>query len=179
MSVADIFGTLSAGGTLCPANSEYSKIFPGRFIAKKKINYLICVPSLIDVIDYSGDMKKKNFTSIKKVFFCGEPLLKKHVKNLFKVNRNIKIINSYGPTEATVSCTKKLIVKSDLEKNNISSLPLGKAISGMKIRLLNDGKYAKKSGEIVIFGKQACKWILKQKGKCKKVFFFKKRRAIF
>ena len=69
LSVADIFGTLSAGGTLCPANSEYSKIFPGRFIAKKKINYLICVPSLIDVIDYSGDMKKKNFTSIKKSFF--------------------------------------------------------------------------------------------------------------
>ena len=49
------------------------------------------------------------------------------------------------PTELNSIMYKKTdSKKSDLEKNNISSLPLGKAISGMKIRLLNDGKYAKK-----------------------------------
>ena len=179
LSVADIYGTLCSGGTLCPANTEYSKIFPGRFIAQKKINYLVCVPSLIDVINNSGDLKKKNLSSVKNIFFCGEPLLNNHVKNLFKVNKKIKIINSYGPTEATVSCTKKLIVASDLKKNNFSSMPLGKPINGMKIKLLDKDKYSKKNGEIVIFGKQVAMGYLNKKENIKKFFFSKKEGTYF
>lgn len=179
LSVADIYGTLCSGGTLCPANSNYSKVFPGRFLAQKKISCIVCVPSLIDIINNSGDLKIKNFSSIKKVFFCGEPLLKKHAKNLFRVNKKIKIINSYGPTEATVSCTKKLITPTDLKKNKFNSLPLGKPIDGVKIRLLNNNKYSKKEGEIVIFGKQVAMGYLNEKENKNKFFISKKEGAYF
>ena len=68
LSVADIYGTLCSGGTLIPAKTIYDKLFPGRFIKDKKINFLVCVPSLIDVIKNSSGLTKKNFTSLKSIF---------------------------------------------------------------------------------------------------------------
>ena len=49
----------------------------------------------------------------------------------------------------------------------------------MKIRLLNDGKYAKKSGEIVIFGKQVASGYLNKKENAKKFFFSRKEGPYF
>jgi len=178
LSVADIFGTLCSGGTLCPADTMFSKTFPGRFIKNKKINFLICVPSLIDVIKNSGDLNGKNLISLKGVFFCGEPLLKNHVQSIFKVKKNIKIINSYGPTEATVSCTKKDVNIKSLRNNNFNSISIGKAIFGTKIELRNNGKLSKKEGEITIFGKQVAQGYLKKKENTGK-FFFSNKRGVF
>ena len=50
----------------------------------------------------SSDLTKNNLRSLKSIF-CGEALLKSQVENIFKVKKNIRIINAYGPTEATVS----------------------------------------------------------------------------
>ena len=83
LSVADIYGTLCSGGTLCPVDNNFSKIFPGRFIKNKKINFLVCVPSLIDIIRNSNDLNKQNFKLLKRIFFCGEPLLKSQVRDIF------------------------------------------------------------------------------------------------
>ena len=179
LSVADIFGTLCSGGTLCPADTMFSKTFPGRFIKNKKINFLICVPSLIDVIKNSGDLNKKNLLSLKGVFFCGEPLLKNHVQSIFKVKKNIKIINSYGPTEATVSCTKKDVNIKNFKNNNFNSISIGKAILGTKIELRNNGKLSKKEGEIIIFGKQVALGYLNRKENIGKFFFSNKRGVYF
>lgn len=179
LSVADIFGTLCAGGTLYPSNNQYYKIFPGRLIREKKISTLICVPSLVDVIINSGDLNKETFSSVKKIFFCGEPLLKAQVNNLFKVNKKIKIINAYGPTETTVSCTKKTITLNNLKKINSNTMPLGKAINGMKIKLLNNDKFSKQSGEIIIYGKQVGEGYLNKNENINKFFFPKNRISFF
>ena len=104
------------GGTLCPVDNNFSKIFPGRFIKNKKINFLVCVPSLIDIIRNSNDLNKKNLKLLKRIFFCGEPLLKSQVRDIFKAKKSLEIINAYGPTEATVSCTYKKITQKNLIK---------------------------------------------------------------
>ena len=119
---------------------------PGRFIKDKKINLLVCVPSLIDVIKSSSDLTKKNLKSLKTIFFCGEALLKTQVESIFKVkkNRDIRIINAYGPTETTVSCTKKEVSFQDLNNKKFHSVSIGKAIPGMKIKLLDGAKFSQK-----------------------------------
>ena len=179
LSVADIYGTLFSGGTLCPAYSIYSKTFPGRFIQSKRINYLVCVPSLIDIIKNSNDLNKKNLTSLKRVFFCGEPLLKSHVQGLFKAKSNLEIINSYGPTEATVSCTYKKVTKNNLKTNIHQSISIGKPIKGTKIKLMYDGDFSSKRGEIIIYGKQVADGYLNTKDNKKKFFFSKRDGASF
>jgi len=178
LSVADIFGTLCSGGTLCPADTMFSKTFPGRFIKRKKINFLVCVPSLIDVIKNSKDLTKKNLISLKSIFFCGEPLLKTHVISLFKVKDKIKLINSYGPTEATVSCTKKEVKPNNLKNNKFHSISIGSAIPGMKIKLWENGKFSTSKGEIIIYGKQVAEGYL-DKNENKNKFIFSKKYGVF
>ena len=174
LSVADIYGTLCSGGTLIPAKTMYDKLFPGRFIKDKKINFLVCVPSLIDVIKNSSGLTKKNFTSLKSIFFCGEPLLKSQVKSILKVKKNIRIINAYGPTETTVSCTHKEVSSKDLKNNEFHSISIGKPIPGTKIKLLDNGKFSKKKGEIIIYGNQVAEGYLNKKDN-KNKFYLKKK----
>ena len=90
LSVIDIYGTLCSGGTLCPADTIYTKSFPV-VLVKIKINFIVCVPSLIDVFKNSSGLTKNNFSKVK-VFFCGEPLLKRQVKDLFKIKKKLRII---------------------------------------------------------------------------------------
>ena len=174
LSVADIYGTLCSGGTLCPADTVFSKTFPGRFIKNKKINHLVCVPSLIDVIKNSNDLNQKNIRSLKRVFFCGEPLLKRHVQSLYDAKKMIEIINSYGPTEATVSCTYKKIDLKTLKRNLYESISIGKPIPGMKIKLIENGKFSSRKGEIVIYGKQVGDGYLNKRDNSNKFLFSKK-----
>ena len=94
------------------------------------------MPSLIDIIRSSKDLNSKNFKLLKRIFFCGEPLLKSHVKDIFKAKKNLEIINAYGPTEATVSCTYKKITSKNLIKNIGQSISIGKTIKGMKIKFI-------------------------------------------
>ena len=47
-------------------------------------------------------------------------------------------------TEATVSCTYKEVHFKDLKNKKFHSISIGKPIPGMKIKLLNNGKFLKK-----------------------------------
>jgi len=179
LSVADIYGTLCSGGTLIPAITVYDKLFPGRFIKNKKINFLVCVPSLIDVIKSSSDLTAKNLKSLKSIFFCGEALLRSHVENIFKAKKKIRIINAYGPTEATVSCTYKEVRYEDLNNKKFHSISIGAPIPGMKIKLLDQGKFSKKKGEIIIYGNQLAQGYLDKKDNKDKFFFSKKKSVYF
>ena len=179
LSVADIYGTLSSGGTLVPAKTIYDKLFPGRFIRNHKINFLVCVPSLIDVIKNSSELTKQNLKSLKSIFFCGEALLKTQVKSIFKVKRNLRIINAYGPTEATVSCTYKEVNFKDLNDKKFHSISIGSAIPGTKIKLLDNGKFSKNKGEIIIYGNQVAEGYLNKKENKNKFFLSKKNKSYF
>lgn len=179
LSVADIYGTLCSGGTLIPVKTAYDKLFPGRFIKDKKIDLLVCVPSLIDVIKSSSDLTKKNLKSLKTIFFCGEALLKTQVESIFKVKKDIRIINAYGPTETTVSCTKKEVRFQDLNNKKFHSVSIGKAIPGMKIKLLDGVKFSQKRGEVIIYGKQVSDGYLDKKENKDKFFFQNKKKPYY
>tara|TARA_A100000164_G_C21941023_1_gene790713 strand:+ start:2608 stop:4029 length:1422 start_codon:yes stop_codon:yes gene_type:complete len=151
LSVADIFGTLCNGGELYPIQNSYDKLFLGKFIKENNISHWVSVPSAIDLIFSDSKLQKQDFKSLKKMFFCGEILKKMHLEKIFKSNSNVKVINSYGPTEATVSCTSLSLNNKNYKKFCRPSVSFGKPIKNMKIGFLNRKK---KQGELFISGPQ-------------------------
>lgn len=179
LSVADIYGSICSGGTLV-LPSNYDKIFPGEYINHNKISHLVCVPSLINVIKNSGQLKQNYLKSLKKVFFCGEPLLAEHLSSLFKANKNIKVINAYGPTEATVSCTSIDLNKKNYRFYSKYSMSIGRPITGTKIYLHKNNKISLSEGEIIISGKQVAEGYVKNYLENEKKFvMFKNKKSFF
>ena len=152
LSVADIYGTICSGGTLFPIKSVYDKLFLNRFIKVNKLTHWISVPSAIDLICNNKFFKKKDLSNLKKMFFCGEILKKIHLDKIFRRNRDIKVINSYGPTEATVSCTAIKLNNSNYNKYSKPTVSIGRAIKNINIGLTN--KTTKNMGELFISGPQ-------------------------
>lgn len=170
LSVADIFLSLCSGSKL--VIPEYiDKLFPARWFLKQKINHIVCTPSTIDLIISSKQLTKKNLKYIKSIFFCGEPLYNRQVKKLLNINKDIKIINAYGPTEATCSMTYADINNKTYFNKQNDIVPIGKCIPGMKIIFNYKFNYNnKKIGEILISGKQLSSGYYKQEKLTKEKF---------
>lgn len=152
LSVADIYGTICSGGTLFPIKDEYDKLFLNRFIRTNKLTHWISVPSAVDLICDNQFFKKKDLSTIKKMFFCGEILKKIHLETIFSAKKNIKVMNTYGPTEATVSCTEIILNSSNFRNYCKPTVSIGKVIKNMAIGLTN--KTNKYEGELFIKGPQ-------------------------
>ena len=176
LSVADIFATLCGGGTLIPAYNKYYEMYPARFIEDFKITHLVCVPSYIDLMINSGDLNSKTMRSLESIFFCGEPLMKYHVNSIFNAKKRIKIMNAYGPTEATCSCTYKILTNSNFKKSVYTSMSIGKPIPGTRIILKKNNKENKSEGEIFIRSKQVGDGYINKDANHNKFFFKNKFR---
>ncbi len=149
LSVMEIFGAFASGSTLCPIQDKYYKTYPLEFIKKYNIDCWISVPSVVDLMM----LDSKNFkyiSSLKNIFFCGEPLLKKHLDFLYLKNDKINVFNTYGPTEFTVSCSEIKLNKSNYKNKILNSVSVGKPINGTKF--LIKGNFNK--GELLISGDQ-------------------------
>lgn len=153
LSVIDIYSTLCSGGALVPYNDQLDKLFPLKKIEKHKINIWVSVPSVVDLMIKLSKVKKVKLGSLEVMFFCGEQLLKSHLDFIFGLSNTVKVINSYGPTEATVSCTELILHKDNYKKYcHEGSVSIGKPISGMKLSLENSE--IESEGEIMIQGIQ-------------------------
>lgn len=152
LSVADIFGTLFSFGTLIPFKKKLDFFNISEILKKNHVSHLICVPSIAEIIlSEEKNNEKHCLKKIKKIFFCGEVLKKITLKKIFKINENINVINAYGPTEATVSCTSKNLNYSNYKKFCNPTASFGKPIKDMKIYL---DKPKNDIGELIIEGIQ-------------------------
>lgn len=170
LSVADIYLSAITSNQLIIAKDNLDNLFPGDFIKKNKINHLTCTPSLINLIDNANQLKSSFLKSLKTIFFCGEPLTFTSLKKIFNVMPNIKIYNTYGPTEATVSMTNLVLNNKNYKKYHNKFISIGKPIKNMNIILFKNNKIDKKKGEILISGPQLASGYFKDKKETKKKF---------
>ena len=170
LSVVDIFSTILSGSKLYVPKNLFFRNFPGLFIKKFSITHAVFVPSFIDLIENASQLNKKYLKSLKKIFFCGEPLYKHQLTKLFKANPNLEIINAYGPTEATVSCTKIKLNFRNYRKHCFETVCIGKPIRGIKLFLTNKFIENKEFKEILLGGKQVFNGYLNDPNLNKKKF---------
>lgn len=143
-SVAGIFWTLLTGGELWlpPEGTQRNIARISEFILHGKITHLLLLPSLYKslLLQPTHDA----FGSLQAVIVAGEScpsdLVAAHVRHLPKVT----LYNEYGPTEGTVWCTVHQIDPT----RETSSIPIGKAISKMRVHILDEDMRAVESGEV-------------------------------
>ena len=152
LSVLDIYGALCFGATLVPLVTPLDRLMPGQAIKKYKLTIWDSVPSVIDLMIKANQLTAQTISSLRLATFCGEPLRREHLVSLFNAHPNLLIHNTYGPTEATVSCTIRKISKFDMETVCDTSVALGDPIPGMSITL--NGGPDETEGEIVLSGPQ-------------------------
>jgi len=118
----NLFAPLIRGNCLHLCNYDPLQIID--IIAKEKITWLNCAPSLLYPLI---ELDYQKLSSLKMIFLGGEEI------NMKKINKlqNIRVFNSYGPTEASDVC-------SYYEITDPENITIGKAIPNVYLYILDD-----------------------------------------
>jgi amino acid adenylation domain-containing protein len=148
-SVAGIFWTLAQGGRLVlPAPGEELEMSRlAQLIAQHQVSHGLSLPSLYQAL--LDQLQRNPGTDSLACWIvageaCPPSLIAQHSKTL----PHARLVNEYGPTEATVWATYEV-----LEPNR--NVSIGRPIAGMDLRLLNEFNSAcgiGEPGEIVLAG---------------------------
>jgi D-alanine--poly(phosphoribitol) ligase subunit 1 len=152
LSVLDIYAGLCSGAALVPLTESRDRLLPAEAVRDLKITIWISVPSVIDLMQKARQITTGHLGSLRLLFFCGEPLLPSHLASLFAALPDARVLNAYGPTEATVSCTQLLLTAATWQSACSTTVALGDPIPDMQLRLV--GGEHDDEGEIVLSGPQ-------------------------
>ena len=125
LSVVDIFYSLNCGHELVILPSfdftDSSALFS--LIKDEQINAIVATPTFIDFCLLNPEFDYRHFVSLRIVYLCGEVLEKSSAAKLLARFPDIKLINAYGPTEATSAVCACLIDQTMIDDDK--SLPVG------------------------------------------------------
>lgn len=152
LSVLDIYGALTSGAALHPPSGPTDRLMPGALARRERLTIWNSVPTAIDLLAQAGQATAETLASVRMASFCGEPLRARHLGALFDARADIRVRNTYGPTEATVSCTEIELDAEGWEGVCRPVASLGAAIPGMELHLING--HDADHGEIAISGPQ-------------------------
>lgn len=124
-SMAEIFSTLSSGGCLYIADNDirYSVPHLQNYIEKQKIQVVAVAPALLENFD------KKTLSALKTIILGGD-ICETNTINFWQ--QQCRLINAYGPTEATVISTVKVYKKNDAQRN------IGRPLYNTEIFILDE-----------------------------------------
>ncbi|WP_186032284.1 non-ribosomal peptide synthetase, partial [Burkholderia gladioli] len=128
-SVAGIWGTLTSGGCLHVA-ADTALTDPDaieRLVRRHAITRLLCVPSLADAL-----LSTRALDGVREVIVAGEALPVELLRRVAESGLPIRLINEYGPTEATVWATAHAC-----EPTGAASVPIGRPIANARVYLLD------------------------------------------
>ena len=138
LSVYELVGFLSFGGTIVLNSKDTIENHLEYFERLKNYacNVWVSTPSFISKLLLSSEFVEDNIKSLKTFLFCGEVLPSTTVKRIKNNFPNSRVLNTYGPTEATVATTIVEITPEILEKYS-KNLPVGYVKPGTVINLLD------------------------------------------
>ena len=151
LSVYELIGYLSFGGTIVLNSRELLENHIEFFERLKKYscNTWVSTPSFISKYLLSSEFTSNDIKSLQTFLFCGEVLPATTAKRILNSFPSSKVLNTYGPTEATVAITLIDITPAVIEKYS-KSLPVGYVKENTVINLLD--KDSENVGEIEIVG---------------------------
>lgn len=110
----------------------------------------VSTPSFVYLYLREPSFIPAGFPSLKAFLFCGEILPNKTAARLLDKFPGVRVLNTYGPTEATVATTLTEITKETCIK--YPSLPVGFSKPRSGLQIINDSGLESDPGEIIIFG---------------------------
>ena len=163
LSVADLYLSLFTGSEHYILNNTFNIDFNKTFeqLRNSNANLAVMTPSFADLLLLDKSFGKELMPNLKAILFCGEKLLKSTIIKLKERFNNLKIINSYGPTECTFAVTS-----IEINKNMINSdeIPVGVPKDDVNIYIIDENMNRLQDGqvgEIVIEGESVGNGYLK------------------
>jgi D-alanine--poly(phosphoribitol) ligase subunit 1 len=173
LSVMDLYLSLASGSALYSIDksliSNLKLLFEN--LKASSISIWVSTPSFAEMCLADKSFNEELLPNLSVFLFCGETLPNSCVAKLHDRFSKAIVINTYGPTEATVAITSVEVTKEINE--TISPLPVGKVKSDCKILILDEaGKELAdgEKGEIAILGESVSIGYYKNKPMTEKVF---------
>lgn len=138
LSMYEIFGNLAYGGSIVMSSREVIQN-AGSWIdllAEQKITTWVSTPSFAMQQLLNPKLNQATLPSLKEFLFCGEKLSKPVVNMIFQKFPGVRVINTYGPTEATVATTYVDITQAMLDADE--ELPVGVAVLNSRIDVVDE-----------------------------------------
>ncbi|MGW8777652.1 non-ribosomal peptide synthetase, partial [Streptomyces sp. NPDC055796] len=159
ISCFPLFLALPAGGTVVLAPDAPSRAGLRRLVTDHRADTLALTPSHLPLLPDQGDVRT--------LLLGGEPLTPAAVRTARTAfGRDCRIINGYGPTEATVACLAHVV--DDARPTAGATLPIGTPGPHARVDLVaEDGERigtgaedSGRTGEIVVSGPQVARGYL-------------------
>ncbi|NVP53967.1 non-ribosomal peptide synthetase/type I polyketide synthase [Mycoplana rhizolycopersici] len=132
-SIIDLFAALLHGGTIVvPPDGTLSISDLSDAIESNGVNTLWLTSGLFHAV---ADMRPGAFARVDQVVVGGDVVSPVHVAQVMAACPGLTVINGYGPTESNVT-NAHAVSAGDLERG--LPLPIGKAIPGTQIYILDD-----------------------------------------
>ncbi|MEX3958838.1 D-alanine--poly(phosphoribitol) ligase [Trinickia sp. EG282A] len=142
LSMYEVFATLALGGTIVLA--ERTVAVPGpafvELLAREQVDTWVSTPSFAQQQLLHPRFTQEALPAIRSFLFCGEVLPVPLARRLRERFPDARIINTYGPTEATVATTW-IVVDDTVLAAHPERLPIG---------------YARRSGAVFIDDGELC-----------------------
>lgn len=127
LSMYEVFATLAAGGC-CVLNAREQIAAPAPWMARlaeHRVTVWVSTPSFAHQQLANRDFSPATLPTLRTFLFCGEPLPSALAKKLRQRFPDAVILNTYGPTEATVATTWIEVTDAVLAAHD--PLPVGHA----------------------------------------------------
>ena len=160
LSVMDLYISLANGATLYSIDKDMTSNIKNLFenFKESNIDVWVSTPSFADMCLADSKFNDELLSNVKAFLFCGETLTNSCVEKLHSRFKKAKVVNFYGPTEATVAITAVEITEEI--NSTIKPLPVGYTKNDCKILILNEHNEVVRDGEkgeIVIVGESVGK----------------------
>lgn len=154
LSVADIYLSVKTESEHYIIENKINMDFKSLFkqLKRSKATLAIMTPSFGDLLLIDKSFNRELMPYLKTILFCGERLTINTVQKLYSRFKDIKIINSYGPTECTFAVTSIEISENLLKSEE---LPIGVPKDDIQIFILDENRNELQDGnigEILIVG---------------------------
>ena len=147
LSVADLYLSLVTESEHYILEKNIQSNFKLLFeeLKNSQATMMVATPSFADLLLLDKSFNEELMPNLKTILFCGEKLTSTTIKKIYDRFNNIKIINSYGPTECTFAVTSIEITKSMINQKNIS---IGRPKQDVKVMIVDDNLKELEDGEI-------------------------------
>ena len=127
VSLYDVFGTLALGGSIMMLDRDTAAapLKVAEQITHHAVSTWVSTPSFAQQQLLNPGFSQTGLPSLRIFLFCGEPLPVPLARTLRKRFPDLPILNTYGPTEATVATTLLRVEDSHLANDAI--MPIGRA----------------------------------------------------